>query len=274
MKYTPIELEENVNISDISPIKEFFVLLGGILIILISIYVVLGLTVDLIIPRIPRNIEQSLGSLFLEHYEIAEKTSAGKQLQELVDELAKGLPQNDPYQYNVYLVKHSQANAIALPGGNIVVFSGILKDVESENGLAFVLSHELGHFTNRDHLRGLGRGLVLLTFSSVLLGNDSFITDFLTNTLINVEMKFSQRQEKMADLFALDLLNKKYGHVGGAESFFKKICEKEKKSPLSFYFASHPHPRNRLDTMAKHIQKKGYQIEKPIPLSDILYFNP
>ena len=43
---------------------------------------------------------------------------------------------------------------------------GLLENVESENELAFVLGHELGHFRNRDHLRGLGRGIA---FSLVLV---------------------------------------------------------------------------------------------------------
>ena len=45
-------------------------------------------------------------------------------------------------------------NAVALPGGNIVVFAGLLKEIKSENELAMILGHELGHFAHRDHLRG------------------------------------------------------------------------------------------------------------------------
>lgn len=267
MKYTPKELEGNVNISAKSPLKEFFILFGGVLVLLVAIYIILGLAVDLIAPRIPWEIEKKLENLFLKNYSITEKTSATEQLQQLLDSISNEIESHE-ISYKVHLIENSRANAIALPGGNILVYSGILNDVGSENGLAFVLSHELGHFANRDHLRGLGRSLVLWALSTAILGQDNTVTQFLAGSLVNVEMKFSQRQETRADLFALDLLNKRYGHVGGADTFFKKIGEKEKRGHLSYYFASHPHPNDRIEVMEEYIRKRGYRKEAPLPLSD------
>ena len=40
-----------------------------------------------------------------------------------------------------------------------MVSTGLLEQTASENELAFVVGHEIGHFRNRDHLRGLGRGV-------------------------------------------------------------------------------------------------------------------
>jgi predicted Zn-dependent protease len=233
----------------------------------VAIYVALGLAVDLIVPRIPWKIEKNLESLFLKNYISIEKTSARENLQQLLDNISNELPSHN-ISYKVHLIEDPQANAIALPGGNIIVYSGILNDLGSENELAFVMSHELGHFSNRDHLRGLGRFLVLWTLSTAIIGHDNFVTQFLAGSLVNVEMKFSQRQETRADLFAIDLLNKRYGHVGGADSFFKKIREKEKRGHLSYYFASHPHPNERIEAMEEYVRKKGYRKEATIPLSD------
>lgn len=266
MKYTPKELNGNVNVSHTSPIKEFFLLLGGTLAVILIVYVALGFTVDLIIPRLPPAVEKALGSLYLKHYGNTEKTTAGKQLQNLLDDLLVEHPQGE-VDYQVHLVSNNNVNAMALPGGNIVVFSGLIKEVKSENELSFVLAHELGHFANRDHLRGLGRMLVLLTISLTLLGNDSFVTDFFMSSLINVEMKFSQKQEKMADLFALELLNNKYGQVAGAKDFFEKLGKKEKKGRLLYYFATHPHPRDRVTAIEEMIKRKGYLIKDKIPLA-------
>ena len=51
MQYTPKEIETNVNVSDVSSRKEFAVLLGGVLAILVIAYLALGLAVDVIVPR-------------------------------------------------------------------------------------------------------------------------------------------------------------------------------------------------------------------------------
>lgn len=270
MKYTPKELKENVNISRTSPIREFFLLLGGVLGVILIVYIALGFAVDIVVTKLSPEIEQSLGRLYSKIYENTEETTTGIQLQEILDGLAKELPKGE-LQYKVHLVTNSLINAMALPGGNIVVFSGLIKEVKSENELAFVLAHELGHFANRDHLRGLGRRLVLLTISIALLGRDSSAANFLMNSLLNVEMKFSQHQEKMADLWALDLLNRRYGHVSGATDFFEKMSKKEKKGRILYYFATHPYPENRVKTLEEQIREKGYLVlvKEKIPLDEV-----
>jgi len=267
VKYTPKEIKENVNVSRHSPIKELFILLGGVLGVVIVVYIALGFAVDLAVSKLPPEVEQSLGKLFSGLYENAEKTPAGIRLQQILDSLVKELPQ-EKIQYKVHLIPDSKVNAMALPGGNIVVFSALVKEVDSENALAFVLAHELGHFANRDHLRGLGRRLVLLTISVTLLGGDSPATNFLMNSLMNVEMKFSQRQERMADLWALNLLNRRYGHVSGATDFFENMSKKEKGGRLLYYFATHPYPKDRVKILKEQIQERGYLVKEKIPLDE------
>ena len=265
MKYTPKGLTENVNISHTSPIKEFFLLLGGVLAAILIVYNVLGFAVDLVVSKLPPAIEQRIGNLFTQNYANTKKTTAGTQLQILLDDLLEKHP-DEGINYQVHLVPDANVNAMALPGGNIIVFSGLIEEVESENELSFVLAHELGHFANRDNLRGLGRTLVLLTISTAILGGDNFANKFLMNSLLNVEIKYSQNQEKMADLFALDLLNKKYGHAAGATDFFEKLGKEDKRIRLLYYFATHPHPHDRVKALEERIKNNGYLIKDKKPL--------
>ncbi len=274
MKYTPKELKGNVNVSQTSPVKEFFLLLGGILGIIIIIYAALGIAVDIVVTRLPLNIEHRLGSFFSSVYDKSENTPAGTRLQLMLDGLAEDIPFNESsrqqdMQYKIHIIPDQRINAMALPGGNIVVFSALIKETGSENELAFILAHELGHFANRDHLRGLGRRLLLLTASAVLFGGDSRVSNLLMNSLLNVEMKFSQKQETMADLWALDLLNKRYGHVAGATDFFEKMSKKEKLGRIMYYFTTHPYPENRVKNLEKKIQEKKYLLKEKMPLDSI-----
>ena len=92
-----------------------------------------------------------------------------------------------------------QVNAFALPGRVIVINKGLVGKAASENEISFVLAHELGHIENRDHLRGIGRSLVLMTFSAMLLGPDNGVGKMLGKGLHLSEMKFSRVQESRAD---------------------------------------------------------------------------
>lgn len=269
IKYTPKELKDNVNISTTSPLKEFFILLGGILGILLIIYIALGFAVDFVVPKLPREIEKRLGALYSNRYkESRMRLPMEMELQRILDELIKEFPSGER-DYKVYLAHRPETNALALPGGNIVVFLGLVKEVKSENEVAFVLAHELGHYAHRDHLRGLGRRLVLLTISTIFLGADNTVTKFIQNSMVNVEMKFSQRQERQADSFALDLLNRRYGHIGGATDFLEKMSRKERMGRFLYFFASHPYPKDRVKALEDQIQKKGYLAKEKLKLSEV-----
>ncbi|GAK58518.1 peptidase M48, Ste24p [Candidatus Vecturithrix granuli] len=273
MKYTPKALHENVNISHSSTLWELLLLLGGILGILVIVYIVLGFAVDFVVPRLPSGLEQHLGSLYASAFEAYPSTSAERALQTLTDQIVKTASLQSG-QYKVHLIPASQANALALPGGHIVVLSALLNELDSENELAFILAHELGHFVHRDHLRGLGRGLVLIAMSSLLFGLDNTLTNFLMQSLLTIEMRFSQGQETQADLFALETLNTQYGHIAGATGFFEKLAEEDRRSRLTYFFSTHPYPRDRIATLQQHIREFGYAIEAEIPLNVQLHDIP
>jgi len=259
MKYTPKELKGNVNVSHTSPIKDFFLLSGGVLAFLIVIYVILGFCVDLFAPLLSAETERTLGKPFEKIYAGAEKNEDSQKLWQLLKGLEEVMPEKrEPFK--VHLVKNRAVNAMALPGGNIVIYTGLWEEVNSDREIAFVLAHELGHFANRDHLKSLGRGLLLYSFLALVIGSDSSLTDFIGQSLAGVQMKFSQHQETMADKYALDLMNRRYGQVTGAMEFMQKVVAKEKRGYLAYYFSTHPHPETRLNIIKNEIQNKGYII--------------
>ena len=257
MKYTPKELEGNVNITPVPPVREFFVLIGGLLAILILTYAALGIVVDQLVDRMPQKMDSLLGAVFSEKFSDKDRSDGELKLQKMLDDLLEKYPDMGS-AYTVHIVESETVNAVAMPGGNIIIFSQLLKEIESENELAFILSHELGHFANRDHLRGLGRGLLLIALSTIIMGHDSAATDFLMNSLVTAETKFSQSQESAADAFALEMLSSRYGHISGAGDFFKRMNERDKTGKLLYYFASHPHPEDRVKALDKLVNERGY----------------
>jgi Zn-dependent protease with chaperone function len=147
-----------------------------------------------------------------------------------------------------------------------VVFTGLLAEMTSENELAFVLAHELGHFAHRDHLRGLGRALVLMTASTLLLGAENSINGMIGQGMALTELSFSRKQESQADEFALEVLLCHYGHVADATSFFSKIPKDGDPGRFGHYFASHPENRRRIGRLDRLTQERGYPIGTPLPL--------
>jgi Zn-dependent protease with chaperone function len=250
--------ETNVNVTPTSPLRDFFVLLSAAAGIIVVIYLLLGLAVDFIVPRLSPEIEQKIGGVFLSSMAGSdtspEKTKTLQMLLDKIQEQSAKLP----YKLTVHLHDSPVVNAVALPGGNIIVFSGLLEKMESENELAFVLAHEIGHYSNRDHLRGLGRALVFIMISTTLFGAESNIGNLLAQSLDITEMGFSRNQESHADEFALEVLNRCYGHVGGATDFFKKLSAEKKTSRMKHYFSTHPENLKRIAHLINYSRSKGF----------------
>jgi Zn-dependent protease with chaperone function len=267
VKYTARQPRKSHNVSPVSPIRELLTLLGGLVAGMVAVYVLLGLGADLLAQRISPQTEQRLASFFAPKNHAEQDQSQEEQwLQSLVDRMWKKGCVQLPYPITIQVSQSKKVNAMALPGGRIVVFSGLLHRVQSENEMAFILAHELGHFKHRDHLRGLGRGLVFAVLSTLMGGSDGAVAGLVHKSVQVSELSFSRDQESAADSFALDVLNCIYGHVSGATDFFTHMPNKQDPGALGHYFSSHPENQRRIKALVELQRKKHYREGKRLPL--------
>ena len=94
--------------------------------------------------------------------------AAAQALDELGDRLAAHV--ESPYTFRWYLVDDPQVNALAAPGGHVVVFTGLVRATESAEELAGVLAHEMEHVLLRHSLRAIVARLGWRTILSLALG--------------------------------------------------------------------------------------------------------
>jgi beta-barrel assembly-enhancing protease len=167
----------------------------------------------------------------------------------------------------VFFTQSDMPNAAVFPGGNVVVFSGLLDKVQSKNGLSFVLAHEFSHLKNRDHLRAMGRSVLLATLSAVLTGAQSDMTQVFIPLNKMTMAQHSQKREMQADNRALQILDCYYGHAGGATEFFEAMQSdpRSKEDGYSHYFATHPQLQERIDNIGQLIRQKGFKVGPVTP---------
>lgn len=101
-------------------------------------------------------------------------------------------------QYRFHVMDKDELNAFAMPGGHIVVYTGLLDKLENEAQLATVLAHEIGHIEHR-------HGNQKLQFAKKILGDVNDFTVMLTTFL---QLPTSTKHEEEADTYALSLLIK------------------------------------------------------------------
>lgn len=269
VKYEARLPKHNDNTSKVHPLKELATLLGGLLALFGLAYLILGLVIDFSVDRISPEMEQD----WFKRSGLSFAIKSTLDTAELVDgerlSLFESLKQCSGIELdlNLWLIKSPVVNAIAIPGGEIALYSGLEEKLSTENGLAFVLAHELAHFQHRDHLRGMGRGIVLALLTSTVAGSDSSLTKLVSPLSVVGQTSYSRSRESDADALALDILNCHYGHVGGATEFFEAMLSSESDDwAFSHYFSTHPEVEDRIRAIDRLTENKGYQKQLPSKL--------
>lgn len=248
-------------------------ILAGIFIAVIALVIwAIAWVFNALIYLVPPSVEQQLGAVVVPVYEQqAQNSPAQDTLNQLLDRLETQLPPNERQDrnYRVLYVPGTTVNALALPGDAIVIYQGLVAKAESENELMMVLGHELGHFAHRDHLRGLGRALLLQATLSYVFGDAGGLAGLAASAVEAIgNSSYSQSQERQADEFGLALLKGTYGHVAGATDFFARLSKKQ-GSNLDF-LATHPAPAKRVRHLEQLIEKENYPLKQRSPLPEAL----
>lgn len=261
MRFEPRQPKEGINVSHTHPLVEAGTLVVG----LAAIFVIIALSIIFLIEAalyyVTAEDEAKLFSNWMpdDLVTVAPDDERLYQMQLLVDRLASHWPES-PYDIRVEIDDSDVANAMALPGGLIIVTQGLLDQVESENELAFVLGHELGHFRNRDHLRALGRGIVFSLFFAVVTGDD---IGGVGIKAADITLRgFSRRQESEADEFGLGLANAEYGHVDQSWRLFERWDTQDSSMiDLAIYLSTHPDSGDRVIKMKQHAELEGWRLQ-------------
>jgi predicted Zn-dependent protease len=148
---------------------------------------------------------------------------------------------NSDYTYRVFVFKSEIINAFALPGGYIMVSSGLIDFTDNPEEFAAVLAHEIGHIEEKHIIRKMIKelGIGLLTSNDPLVLGE--ISKMAGSNL------FDRKQETQADMFSMDLLLKANIEPRTIAIFFRKIeNEKGNYNKNIEFFMSHPHNKTRI----------------------------
>ena len=207
-------------------------LVGGVILAtVLGLWFQSDLLVEIAVSRIPVEWEQKLGESayrdFLSHQEVMKEGPAVAALGEMTQRMTAQIP-DSPYKFEVTVVKSDVINAFALPGGYVVVFTGLMKKAESGEEVAGVLSHELNHVLQRHGLERIVKSLGLMTVAAIVFGNQQGLVGMMKQLGVELfTLKFGREQETEADLKGLQLLQRAKINPAGMITFFERLSEKD-----------------------------------------------
>lgn len=277
MEYDNPEIPEGINVSREHHLKEFAVLVGGALALILVVVLILGWLAEAIATRIPFSYEQEIaGDIASDVPANPARAAIERELQTLVDGLTGHMQLPSEMRIRVHYIDDADTvNAFATLGGHVLMFRGLLKQMPDENALAMVLAHEIAHVQHRDPIVSLGRGVVMgLALAAIagVSGND------LTNSVFGsagtlTALSFTRNQERAADTRAVAAVAAHYGHVNGAAAVFDLFTRLEAEHPLKppEFMASHPNSSGRRENIAEQANIHGWPTSGALtPLPDVL----
>lgn len=116
-----------------------------------------------------------------------------------------------PIPLSAKVVRRTEANAIALPGGHIYVFEGMINKSERADELAGVIAHEIGHVAHRDGTRSILQAAGVSFLFGMLLGDFVGGTAVVIGARAVLQSSYSREVESAADRYGVALM----GRAGG-----------------------------------------------------------
>jgi predicted Zn-dependent protease len=156
---------------------------------------------NVIADQVPTEWEEKLGQ---DYFQILFKESIKEpdpQMRKALDVISKRLlaaVPDQPYDFRIYVHPSKMVNAMALPGGTIIVFQGLINVTDSPEELAGVLAHEFQHVLKRHSTRGIIRSEAI-NILAIMISGDSMMNVILQAGGMVEFLSFSRKLETQAD---------------------------------------------------------------------------
>ena len=158
------------------------------------------------------------------------------------------------YQWEFNLVENEDVNAWCMPGGKVVVYTGILPITQDETGLAVVMGHEIAHAIAEHGNERLSQGLLFqlggMALSEALSKKpqqtqELWMTAFGLGAQIGVMLPYSRRHESEADHLGLIFMAMAGYDPRAAVDFWERMAQEGGGAPPEF-LSTHPSDRTRI----------------------------
>ena len=211
-------------------------------------------------PLVPAGVEKKLGDALVGDF--GGRFCDAPKGRAALAKLTKSLdPNADELQVEVANI--DMLNAVALPGGKVVLFQGLLDQAKSPDEVAGVLAHEIGHVRERHVMQGMLRQMGLAVVLGGFDGNGGSTLNNLLSTT------YTRESEKEADLHSIKAMTKAAISPQGTSEFFERLAQMDGSDQmekngqgraLANYTSSHPLSDDRKNLFRNsRVKGKVYQ---------------
>jgi metalloendopeptidase OMA1, mitochondrial len=174
------------------------------------------------------------------------------------------------FDWKVTLLRKNEANAYCLPGGKIVVFTGILPVTGNDAALATVLGHEVAHATAEHSAERIEREHLTRVAAAIIAGGVAITPRQYVRVaaLLGVagSLSFTRSQESEADHIGLVYMARAGYQPRQAVAFWKRMKRASKGKGPPEFISDHPSDEHRIERIREWLPE-AERAYRPAPAS-------
>ena len=178
------------------------------------------------------------------------------------------------YKWEFNLIDSDQKNAWAMPGGKVIVYTGILETTQNEAGLAVVMGHEIAHAIARHGAERMTQGLTItlggIALDKALEDEPSatrtiFLTSYGIGATVGVMLPYSRTHETEADRLGLIFMAMAGYAPEEAVGFWQRMAKSKEGSGMPEFLSTHPADETRIMNIKRYLPeaRRYYRPYKP-----------
>ena len=228
-------------------------------------------TAKIAIRALPVSVDEKIGTMAFSGMEMGRKLEANHPASRLVQEIVDKLKPHasiPELKFKVTVVEDADINAFALPGGQIVVFTGLIKEAKSAEQIAGVLAHEMSHATLRHGIERVSQSLGIVAAIQIMVGDVGGLVALGAQVAqTSILTSYSRAAETEADLEGARMLNAAKIDPKAMADFFEMLKEKMGDLPDAMaWISTHPQHETRVQSIQDHQKKLPVVQYEPLQL--------
>jgi Zn-dependent protease with chaperone function len=241
-------------------------LIGVSLLLLLGLSVVgLFLLKDAVVnfaaSQVPPSMEQQLGQASFSQIQAQQSfvtdPEVKRMLRRITDRITTKLPPH-PYQFEFHILDEPTVNAFALPGGIIVLNSGLIQKADTTEEVAGVVAHEIAHVMHQHGLKNLINSAGMIVVLQALIGDFSGLVGIAAAGGVQLaRLGYSRQAEREADTSGFKYLVSAGVDPKGLVAFFKKVQQIQNQagaSGMPSMLSTHPATQERIEHLKAKLQ--------------------
>lgn len=225
----------------------------------------LGLLAEQGVRHLPRSVDVDLGKGAGDDFggAVVKDPAVQAAANALLARLLEGAGDVEGFEFTLNVVRSEEANAFALPGGRMVLLTGLLEQAARIEQVAGVLAHEIAHVTERHGLERVVQSVGTMGLLQMVFGDAGGAGGMARDLFaVNAINGYSRHQESDADAKGVRLLHAAAIDPTGLSEFFENMALRTAQVPT--WFSTHPDDRARVRAVRTLAEQLGPRRFRPV----------